>query len=312
MCKKLSVLLLVVLGLSMPALAEYIGFPSGCENPLKVHLTYGPDNQQAPTGWQTWQFARDWTGPVGQNMSNPWAGDPWEVPYVQLETFRTNQTPPADHAGLARNRGGGFAGVAGTNEYNQTGKGLGSSYVKLTVTDLQPSTSYKIILWGYEAYGVWSMSTANPYSKFGVWSTVNPWTWLVNNGYGPGGPNTSCTLGGYGPKFSIDNPVATTDTNMPCAMKDVVLAPGQGKRFSLMADVNDGSDHVGDVTKYNAKLCNVMTSSNGTLVVYGWIDSTDWSGSMHLPLNGFMIVPEPITVALLGLGGLALIRRKRA
>jgi hypothetical protein len=35
----------------------------------------------------------------------------------------------------------------------------------------------------------------------------------------------------------------------------------------------------------------------------------DWSGEMHF--DNFLLVPEPATIALLGLGGLALIRRKR-
>jgi hypothetical protein len=297
MCKKLIVLLLVV-GLSVPALADYIG--EG--NPLKVSITYAPSSQAAKCGYQSWGFERDWTGPINGTFDNPLAVDPWEIPVGSLEAFRSNQTPPADAAGGARDRGGGMAFVAGTGEYNATAKGFGTSYLKLTVTGLAPETAYKVFCWGYEATSVWSMRTDNPQSKFGIWSTVNPYEWLTSNGYPIG----------YGPKFSVDNPVATTDTNMPCDFKNLVL--NNGKRFSLMSDgvINDGNDHVGCQLLNCAKLCDVMTSESGALILYGWIDATDWGGSMHMPLNGFIIVPEPMTIALLGLGGLALIRRKRA
>jgi hypothetical protein len=297
MCKKLIVLLLVV-GFSVPAMAEYMGYPSGCLNPLAVDITQG--GQQGIYGYQPWDFAWNWTGPVGATFTNPYASDPWEIPVGQLEAYRTLQTPPADAAGGGRNRNGGMAFVAGTNEYSPTAKGFGTSYLKLTVTNLAPQTAYKVILWGYEATNVWSVNSANPNSKFGIWSTVNPLEWLTTNGYPIG----------YGPKYSIDNPVATTDTNMPCDMKNLVLQ--NGKRFSLMAPVSDNGNYVADKSQFCATLCNVMTAENGSLVLYGWIDPTDWSGSMHMPLHGFLIVPEPMTIALLGLGGLALIRRKRA
>jgi len=301
MCKKLVVLLLVV-GLSVPALADYIGWPTPCDNPLAVDITYAPDTQKAICPYQNWAFARDWTGPINKTFVNPYAIDPWEVPVGSLETYRMGQTPPADAAGGARNRGGGMAFVAGTGEYNATSKGLGTSYLKLTVTGLAPDTCYKVILWGYEQYSVWSMRTDNPDSKFGVWSTLNPLDWLTNNGYPIG----------YGPKFSVDNPVATTDTNMPAAMQALALGT-HGKRFELACTQGDANNFVGRKNvPYMAKICNVTTASNGSLVLYGWIDPTDWGGSMHMPLHGFLVVPEPMTVALLGLGGLALIRRKRA
>jgi len=304
--KKLIVLL-VVLGLSMPAMAAYMGTES---NPLMVDVTHGTSSQSARAGYQNWAVANDWTSPVNCTFNNPEAEDPWEIPIGSLEAFKTAVTP--NNNGGARARNGGMAFVAGTGEYNQTGKGLGMNYLKLTVTGLAPDTAYRVVVWSYEARNVWSMRTDNPDSKFGVWSTLDPITWLTNNGYGPGGENTTCTLGGYGPKFSIDNPVATTDSNMPAAMQALALGDAQGARFSLMAPLSDGGNHIGQQNDYCAKILDVMTTSGGSLALYGWIDMTDWAGSAHMPIHGLVIIPEPMTIALLGLGGLALIRRKRA
>src|SRR4030042_3601376 len=101
MCKKLIVLLLVV-GMSVPAMADYIGFG----NPLKVDLTLDGDAQNPKGSWQDWQTPWSWTSPITQTFSNPLAFDPWEVPVGQLEAYRTGITA---HGGGIRNRSGGMA-----------------------------------------------------------------------------------------------------------------------------------------------------------------------------------------------------------
>ncbi|MBN1393013.1 MAG: PEP-CTERM sorting domain-containing protein [Sedimentisphaerales bacterium] len=55
---------------------------------------------------------------------------------------------------------------------------------------------------------------------------------------------------------------------------------------------------------------DVTADGTGVITVYGWFDG-GWQGSYHMPISGIVLLPEPTTVALLGLGGLALLRRRK-
>ncbi|MDD5065119.1 MAG: PEP-CTERM sorting domain-containing protein [Phycisphaerae bacterium] len=294
MCKKLFVAL-VVLALCMPAMAAYIGFnedeePAGAANPLLVDITEGG----APKAdWQGWGPGYSWTGPVSGTLNNPFYVESWEIPTIEIDAYKTGQDP-ANNGG-SRGRSGGLSFVAGTGEYNATAKMFGMNYLKITLGGLAPETEYRIKLWSFEATNVWSANSANPRSKFGVWSTLNPTSWLTSNGY----PN------GYAPTEMTDG-----TSGMPEAMVDAMGT--EYGRASVMADgyINDNNNLVG--TENNMVDFYVTTSATGYVTVYGWIDPTDWAGSMHMPINGLMITPEPATIALLGLGGLALLRRKRS
>jgi len=289
MCKKLIVLLVVAL--SAPAMAAYIG----AGNPLAVDID-GGGVTTAKAGWQQWLFASNWTGPAVQGFANPAAEQPWELPNAQLDVFRLQGTPQT--AGLSRNRGGGFAGVAGTGDYAITSQGFGMSYNKLTLTQLEPDVTYKISLWGYELDGVWNNGTDSP-AKYVQWSTTNPNAWLTANYNATSG---ECPLGGYGPKPGL------ADSNMPAGLKALTQASA---RASLISPYAVEQDLLG--WSPCKAVIRATADGDGTIVLYAWMDGVKvWGGSNHVPLNGFYVIPEPTTIALLGLGGLALIRRKRA
>jgi hypothetical protein len=313
MCKKLIILCvaLIVVGLSVKAPASYIGQEVdqyGCIlNPLKVDIDAESGWWGSPSppvcGWQGWIVPGSWTNPSKQ-FNNTYAEYAWEIPGAQLSGFRQagRSGPSTDtYGGGGRTRRGGLAYVAGTGEFQETAKGFGMNYIKLTLSGLAPETNYRIYLWSYESRGTWVVNTDNPDNKYSAWSATNPRDWLIAHGYGEGGPNTSEPNGGYGP---IGGDFPKVDSNMPCDLKNV------SKRLLCMSEDDDNNDWLG-TPNFMVTLCCVMTDSDGVLTIYGWMDATDWGGSLHVPLNGFFVVPEPATVALLGLGGLALIRRRK-
>jgi hypothetical protein len=218
-----------------------------------------------------------------------------------------------------------MAFVKGTGEYSAGTKGLGTIYDVLTISGLKPNTEYLFRLWSYETTGTWTVSSANPNDKWGVWSTLNPVNWLGAN-YAPVQPGEPPN-GGYGPKWRTGDP-PTTDSNMPNVistvdgsnMYDAAIGNGKGTRFNMDSGAADKGDiPLGDWLVITCASFYATTNPylnpdypGGDITLYGWMDATDWGGSMHMPLNGFEVVPEPATVVLLGLGGLALLRRKRA
>jgi len=315
MCNKLIVLCIaiVVVGLSVPAPAAYIGFDrdgnSGV-NGLYVDIG-GAGASTQKSGWQEWLINQtDWSAvaPISTTFNNPQADLPWEFPTSEIDTYRSPYGGTAPNKGaISRNRSGGFAAVLGTGEYSAGTKGLGMNYIKLTIDDLKPNTNYKIYLWDFEGRDHWSLRSDNQDSKFAAWSTTNPVQWLIANGYGPGGANTSEPNGGYGPIINDSTVLPPrTDSNMPAGLAAQLIG-----RTEMECPANDDTEYEGGTAYRTVAQC-IFSDSEGNITLYGWIDATDWSGSMHIPLNAYFVIPEPATVALLGLGGLALLRRKRA
>jgi len=309
MCKKLSIfcfVLAVVAVLSMSALADY---PITSTNPLRVDI--GGENTVHNKGtWVPWVFTRDWTGPVSTGEIDM-GGLPGENPICSMTTYRKNQTPT--NTGGSRARVGCMTFVAGTNEYNKTSKGFGMNYIKLTVSQLEPTKQYEFSMWSWEAKSTWSMDANNSNSKWVAWSTTNPKAWLDTHTGQYKGIISGFDPNGYGPK-TVAIPPGTTDTNMPGSPANPYTGTGSSL-YDLMAGRNsmsgDANDHLGE-KGYCESTFRAMTDADGIIELYGWLDATDWTGSAHVPINGFIVIPEPTTVALLGLGGLALLRRKRA
>jgi hypothetical protein len=321
MCNKLIVLsvALVVAGFCVPVPAAYIGFDDSGNsgvNPLKVDIGGGGVTPTLP-GWQYWVFQSNWTGPTADMTFTDLNQDySWEQPTATMNVYRKNQVALGanPNVGLSRSREGGFAGVAGTGDFSNTTEGYGMNYVQLTLDGLAPDQDYKIWVWDFENSPTWSMASNNPDSKFTAWSTTNPKQWLDSHvgqyqgiGDGTHDPN------GYGPIVGDQYSAPRTDSNMPGTETNPYTGTGPSLWQLTLGRVNevayDTYDHLGE--NQNDASFHVTTDDYGNVVLYAWEDFTDWTGSAHVPVNGFEVIPEPATLLLLGLGGLALLRKRR-
>jgi len=312
MCKKL-IFVLALVAMVSPALAIQRGHYSEGAYPgdqilLKVDIdaqgNTGPNDTQA--GWTAWEMPTMYGdfGPVAKNF-----GYGTGMPLVQIDGV--TKTGGAGKISGSRDRVDGgdltnpndLTNVLSDLVYvKHTAAGMGKDYLKVSfnfgAAYADYEFDYTFFSWdpAFKGSGIAAFGGAGEQvdSKRVAWSTTNPATYADNsdpNGYGY--PATPYVPG-------------VTESNMPAgllAVSEIALEQGTAPWLSAYDDAYG--------MLYSATL-RARLDATGRIAFYGWADMLSQSGSQHAALNGFMIsIPEPATIALLGLGGLALIRRKR-
>jgi len=288
MCKKLSVfcIALLVVTLAVPALAA----PTGA-NPLKIDINGDTNDVQGPgrtqPGWQAWNMLRSpATGPITKNFTA-------QGTLVQVQGFRF------DGGGVhgTRNR----SGMSATN-LGQVHNGLffmshsglasalnGMDYIKTTIAmgTANAGKTFQVTMWSWDpafaGSGISGFGGAGEPagSKKATYSLSDPRAWCQANGL----------------------PMGYDVNGIPAGLAALVV--GQNLALGINPQTNPANAYT-----YSSTF-NVTLNASGQVAIYSWLDQSSFSGSQHIPLNGIMIVPEPTTVALLGLGGLSLLRRRK-
>jgi len=297
MCKKLSVFCLL---LAVVATASAGDITSA--NPLQVNIN-GGGTARPLSLWSSWDLPFSFSGPQTTTIPNGGAPSSWPTLEFQYRDINGGGGGSRDRSPQVN-----FAHVGKPNNFGNGAGGFGRNYVQLKLTNLVAGKEYKFFVWSFEQDNSWVVDPNNYARKYGVWSTINPNDWCMTHGMSGlnGEPN------GYGPKGGYAGypiPPGTSDSNMPATMQAAAYVHG-GRTWMQSPAATSGNPAwtIGDEHYTTFK---VTADAGKTITLYGWIDATDWGGSMHMPLNGVIVVPEPATVALLGLGGL-LLRRKRA
>ncbi len=303
MCKKL-IFVLAMLAMVVPASAIVRGVdtPGADDDYIVLKLDINDPDTDPPkiqSGWTDWTMSGHW-GPIGKQtkLTMSELGDPIKV---TLDAYTWSDG--LGQLGGARDRIA--AGPDNTSDFGlmypdltyvpQTAPGLGQDYMILEVTMGTAYAGYSAQITTFCWDPALDWASEQPGTKWMAWSTSNPGDYLD----GIGEPN------GYGYNPTVE----PYESNMPAGLMDLVGEYGyalQQGRHTWLSEFDDA-----DGMTYAATV-EVTLDENGVATIYGWQDGWTETGSHHLALNGIVIsLPEPATIALLGLGGLALIRRKR-
>jgi hypothetical protein len=282
MCRKLLILCfaLVVIAMSTPVLAA----PS-YSAPLKIDFNGEGVGQtgRTQTGWEGWDFDRS---PTVNTFTKPFTIGGSKVS-VELKGVKNDASMPG-----SRMRGDQASSKLGDVHQDlffvaTTGAGvglLGLDYiqVKFTLGTSYANKDFRITAFAWDsAYNTYHDSYNDDYAAWGV---VNP-----------------STNGGYH-TLRYDDPCTPEDENGIDKANIPILAQ------HLMQGPQQSDPSVGWYT-YSSTF-DVTADATGVVMIYGWFNGA-FQGSYHMPINGLIMVPEPMTVALLGLGGLALLRRRK-
>jgi len=310
MCKKL-IFVLALVAMVMPVLAidrgNYSETSPAVADQIFLKVDIDAQGQSNPNetdaDWAAWEMS-GYYGPLGTQLKN-FGNDC----IVQMRGITKTGGP--GNLGGSRDRVD-AVGVTNPNDMDKmlsdlvyvahTAAGMGKDYIELSfrLGDKRAGWNIDITLWSWDpafkGSGLAGFNGAGEQadSKRAAWSTTNPSTYAGNpdpNGYGyPTPPYVE----------------GVTESNMPAglqALSEITIEQGTAPWLSAFDDA---------YAMLYASTVNVTLDENGRVTLYGWADMLSQTGSQHVALNGFMLsIPEPATIALLGLGGLALIRRKR-
>jgi hypothetical protein len=283
MCRKLLILCfaLAVIAMSTPVSAA----PSYA-TPLKIDLngTTGTSLGQTQAGWQGWDFVNS---PTTNTFTKAWTIGGSKVS-VELKGVKNDGSNPGsrDRLNLPDTKLGNVHEDIFFVSTTAAGVGLlGLDYIQVSLSmgAAQAGKTFGIRTFSWDS--AYNTSNDSYNDDYAAWGVVNP-----------------STNGGYH-SYRWDDPCTPGDENGIIKRNIPMLAEWN------MQGAPPRKDNTVGAYQYSGYF-ETTADSTGKVVIYGWFDGS-LQGSYHMPINGLTVMPEPATVALLGLGGLALLRRRK-